>query len=123
MKSGMTVFVSPHYEIIGNVDSRDNGVFETRLEGWAVDAAEKRPPDLLALAARQKDGGFVLISRAETQRVPRPDVAREHGATSILSGWMVSYKRGPDQPAPDEVVVLAFRARDRAVALVGSLIA
>ncbi len=121
-KVGMKVVVSPHYEIIGNVDSRQNGTFETQLAGWTINAKDKRPPDLLALAARQADGVFVLLSRVEAQRVPRSDVASEHGAASILSGWTASYRREHGQVAPNEVVVLAFRASDRAVGFIAPLV-
>ena len=118
----MKVVLTPGYEVTGKMEFQRSGPDGTHLEGWSMEALERRPPDMLALAERLKDGGFGLIGPVQAQRIPRPDLAAIHGQASMLSGWKASYRQQAGQPAPRDVVVLALRGHDRSVAFVAPLI-
>ncbi len=121
-RPGMKVALTPRYEVTGKVEFRRSGSGEAHLEGWSMEAMERRAPDMLVLAERLKDGGFGLIGPVQAQRIPRPNVAAIHGQRSMLSGWKAGYQQQAGQPAPKDMVVLALRGHDRSVALVAPLI-
>lgn len=121
MPSGARITATPGYEVVGHIDSRRTEAGEHFIEGWTIDAKERRAPDMLALAERAADGSFKLIGPVASQRMLRPDVAAAEGQTTLLSGWKASYRSVSNGPDPSAVTVLALRG-DQGAAIVGTVL-
>jgi lipopolysaccharide biosynthesis protein len=120
--SGRTVAASPEYRLLGHVDGKSIESGTLIANGWCVEADSKSPPDYLAFAARQPDGRFVLLSPVEHQRLGRADVMRELGTQqSLNSGWAGRLALADAHAKPEDIHVLAIRARDELVASLACL--
>ncbi len=114
---GQVVSLNLDYRILGNRDHCEWDVGTVAANGWCLDLDTLAPPDVLAYAVKQRDGDFHLLAPVEHQRMPRPDVLKEHRvAQSLQSGWKGRLQLDRAGFQAIDVYVLALRLADGAAA-------